>query len=133
MQHEPRRFHFGGVIGDAERQRLKLGEPRAELLSLPHIRHGTVKAELRPAERACGYIKPSPIEAAHGDLQTLALGADAVDDGDAAPVEHHHGGGLGMPPQLFLLGAEGKPGSAAFNQKTRDASRAGFPVLAMTR
>ena len=72
-QHQPRRLELGGVVGDAEAQRLEIGEPRAELLALPHVVDGAVEAELRAADRAGGDIEAPAVEPGHGDLEALAL------------------------------------------------------------
>src|SRR5215467_7443792 len=77
----------------------------------------------RAAERTRRDIEAPAIEPAHGDLEALSFGADAVRNRDAARFEHHHGGRLRMPAEFFLLRAEGDPGGAVLDQEARDAVR----------
>ena len=67
MQQQARGVDLGRVIGDAELQRLEIGEPRAELLALLHVVDGAVEAELRAAERAGADVEPAAVEPGHGD------------------------------------------------------------------
>src|SRR5262249_26478006 len=106
VQHQSRRLDLGRVIGNAEGGRLGIGKARAELLSLLHVSDGAVEAELCAAKRAGGNVETAAVEPAHCDLETLALGADAVRNRHPALLEDDHRGWLRMPAELLLLGAE---------------------------
>jgi len=82
MQHEPRRLDLGRVIRDAETERLEVRKPSAELLSLLHVGHGAVEAELRTTEGTSRDVEPPAIETAHRDLETLPFGSDSVGNRD---------------------------------------------------
>src|SRR5262249_10245105 len=117
---------LGCIIGDAEAERLEIREPSAELLPLLHMRDGALQAKLRAPKRAGRDVEAPAVERAHGDLEALPLGADAVGGRDAARFEYYHGGRLRVPAEVFLLRAEGEPGGAILDQEARDAVRAPF-------
>src|SRR5262249_30334785 len=108
VEHQARRLELGCIVGDAEAERLEIREPSAELLPLLHMRDGALEAELRAPKRAGRDVEAPAVERAHGDLEALPLGADAVGGRDAARFEYHHGGRLRVPAEFFLLCAEGE-------------------------
>src|SRR4051794_39935250 len=76
VEQEPRSVELGGVVGDAELQRLEIGEPRVELLALLHVRHGAVETELRAADRTGANVEAAAVKPGHRDLEALAFFAD---------------------------------------------------------
>src|SRR5258708_17187953 len=121
VEHQARRLELGCIVCDAEAERLEIREAGAELLALLHIGDSALEAELRTAERAGRDIEAPAIEPAHGDLEALSFGADAVRNRDAARLQDHHGGRLRMPAEVFLLRAEGAPGGAVRDQETGES------------
>src|SRR6478672_10438048 len=101
--HEPRRFEFGGVVGDTKAQGLKISEALTKLLARPHVLERAVEAELRTADRAGRDIEPPAVEPAHGDAKAISLGADAICNRHPAAIEHDHCGRLRLPAELLLL------------------------------
>ena len=126
MQQQPRGLDLGRIVGDAELQRLEIGQPRAELLALFHVVDGAVEAELRAADRAGADVQAAAVEPGHGDLEALALGADEVGRRHAAILEHHHGGRLRFPAELLLLRAVGEARRALLHHDGGNAARARF-------
>src|SRR5262249_58288275 len=81
----------------------------------------------RPAARQTSRDAKAPaVEPAHGDLEPLSLGADAVRGRDAARFEDHHGGRLRVPAEFFLLCTEAEPGGPVLDQEAGDAVRAPY-------
>ncbi len=66
-------------------------------------------------------------EPAHGDLETFVFRPDTVRSRDAALLEHHHGGRLRVPAELFLLRTEREPGGAVLHQKAGDSVGTALP------
>ena len=65
-----------------------------------------------------------PSRPGHGDPETLPFFADPVGGRDADVVEVDHGGGLVVPADLALLGAEGEAGRPVLDHEGRDPPRA---------
>src|SRR5436190_21926062 len=61
VEHQSRCLELGRIVGNAEAERLEVGEPRAELLPLFHMGDGALKTELGAAERAGGDIEASAV------------------------------------------------------------------------
>ena len=67
---------------------------------------GDVKAMLGGPQAGAGDVDPAPVEPGHGDLEALALCADAVLHRHAQALEDDGAGGLHVPAHLLLLLAE---------------------------
>src|SRR5262249_6758411 len=122
-QEQPGGLELRSVIGDLEPQRLEIGEPPAELLALAHIFDGAVEHELRSADRTGADVQPSALKPGHRHLEADAFRADAVLSGYAALLKNDHRRRLGVPAELPLLLAEGKPGRALLDYDAGDSRR----------
>src|SRR5262249_2227403 len=78
-------------------------------------------------KRASADVEAPAIESHHGDPEPLSLGPNAVADRNAALVEYHHGGGLGVPTKLLFLRAERKPRRAILHQEAGNAVWTALP------
>src|SRR5690606_20126461 len=70
-------------------------------------------------------IDAATVDAAHGDFETLALGAETVFHGNADIVESDGAGRLGIPAQLDFVFAEINAGQIGRNRKSGNAASAG--------
>src|SRR5665213_645737 len=130
MHHEPRRVELGRHVGEAELERLELGERLAELLALDEMALRRFEAGARAAERAGADVDAAAIEPHHRDLEAHAFAAQQIGSMHAAILEDHHGGRLAVPAELLLLLAEGQALAALLDQ---DAGNAVRPLAAGAR
>src|SRR5207253_7787891 len=124
VQHEAGGGELGGEVGDAEAQRLEIGEARAELPALAQVFDGAIEAELGAAERAGGDAEAAAVEPGHGDREALPVGADAVPRRHPAIREIDRGGRLRLPAELLLRRAEREPRRFLLDHQARYAFRA---------
>src|SRR6516162_7882319 len=123
MQEQPCGLELGRKVGDAEAERLEICKPRTELPTFTHILRGAVETKLRTANRAGRDIESTTIKSRHGNTEPLALLANPIVHRHPAIFEHDHGGGLRLPTELLLWGAERESGRAGFHDNARNALR----------
>src|SRR5437867_1227212 len=108
MHHQPCSIQFGGHVGEAELERLELGDWLAKGLALEHVGACSLQAGACSSKRACTDIDAPSIQALHGDGKSIALYSKPRLLGNFYAVELHHGGGLAAPTELALWLAEGE-------------------------
>ena len=82
---------------------LKVGDGLTKLFAILHIGGGVFERLLRSTNAAGGDIDPAPVEAVHGDGETLAFFAKAVFFRYAHIVKGNRAGGLGIPAHLMFV------------------------------
>ena len=102
------------------------GNRLAELLALGGIGNAIGDQPLGNADAHCGDVQPAPVEHAHRDLETLALGAQPVGGGHGHVVEDHVGDLRALLPHLLFGAADAQARQVARHQKGGDAARARF-------
>ena len=78
VHEQLRRIDLRRHVGQHELQSLEIGEPRAELLALPHVARGELERAPGDAERLRAHERPRAIERAHRVLEAATLVADQV-------------------------------------------------------
>ncbi len=84
-----------------------VGERLAELLALLGVGERLLESALGDADRLGRDADAAAVERRHGDLEALAVLAQALAGRDAHVVESQLGGAGGVDAELELVGARG--------------------------
>jgi hypothetical protein len=106
VQQQARGLQFGRPVGELELQGLEVGELAAELAAHQHVLAGHLQAGPGTAQGTGADVEPAAIQPHHGDLEALALRAQAISDGHPGILEDHRGGRLAVPAQFLFRLAE---------------------------
>jgi hypothetical protein len=95
-----------GHICQGELDVLVGGDGFPKLLACFSIGNCFLKTEDGSSEAGGANVDPPPIQPFHRDGETLTLGTEHVGRGHTHVLEVHDRGGLAIPAQLVLVGAE---------------------------
>ena len=91
------------------------------MLAVFGIGYGFIETALGATKRTGPDVQPSAIKASHRDTKAFAFVANAVFNRNADIVEIHLSGGLRMPAELLLVGAETDALHVFFDDKAGNA------------
>ena len=123
--HLLRRHQVGGHVRQGELHALELAHRLIELAALLHVALRLGQRRRGRAQRAAGDIDAAAVQAGHGDLEALALVADAVFHRHARVLENHRPGGLAFPAHLVLVAAVADAGRVRRDREAGNAAGAG--------
>src|SRR5207249_5178894 len=103
---------------------LERADRLAELLALLRVGDGGVEGGLRDAEAERAGRRPRYVERAHGELEALALGAQAVAHRHRAVAEVQRHRRRGADAHLLFFLADREAGRVLLDQERRHAARA---------
>ncbi|MNE14333.1 hypothetical protein D3C80_1072090 [compost metagenome] len=123
QHHQAGRLQIGRHVRQLELGVLELADGLAELLAGRDVVLRRLQRQTGPAQRAGGDVQAPAVQAGHGVFEARAFLAHQIGDRHAAVVEADHGGRLGVPAHLLLIGAEGKAGRSRLDHQGRNALR----------
>src|SRR5688572_7988626 len=123
VDHQPAGMRLHRHVGQHELDALEGGDRLAELLALLGVADGGVERGLGDADGHGAGGRPRDVEGAHGDLEALPLGAEALSRGDRAVGEVQRDRRRGADAELLLLLADREARRALLDQERRHALR----------
>ena len=118
--HQFRRLHLDGHVGEFERDALKLANGLAELLAARGIVYRMGECTFCPAEAGCPDLQPRRAEPLVGDVETLVDFAQYVLSRDAAIVEFENGIGVAAMADIAVTVAHGETGGVLVDEEGSD-------------